>query len=174
MAAAQCKKCKIAMINIFCRASHSNTSNMAKTVDTSNAGGLMIAATMASLVIFVLSAYALANIYSWYPQIVAQRWFVYDELLTTFSFVELICGALAASLIMWKKNFRVVVALAMVCTLSGASAFLVTLIQPLAVLWESLLFYFAPLFIIPLAGTLLFYLNTGLKHHGYSIHEKVK
>jgi hypothetical protein len=116
----------------------------------------------------------LANIYSWYPQIVAQRWFVYDELLTTFSFVELICGALAASLITWKKNFRVAVALAMICTLSGASAFLVTLIQPLAVLWESLLFYFVPLFIVPLAGTLLFYLNTGLKSNGYSIQEKVK
>jgi hypothetical protein len=119
----------------------------------------MIAATIASAVIFTLSAYALQNIYNWYPQLAAQRWFIYDELLTAFSFLELVLGALAATLIRLKRSFRAAVALATVCTLSGASAFVVTLIQPQAVLWESLLFYFLPLFITPLAGTLLAYVH---------------
>ena len=111
------------------------------------------------MVIFVLSAIALQGVYSWYPPLVAQQWFIYDQLLTAFSFVELITGALAATLILSKKGFRVAVSLGMICTLSGASAFVVTLIQPGALLSNSILYYFLPLFIAPLAGTLLTYLQ---------------
>jgi uncharacterized BrkB/YihY/UPF0761 family membrane protein len=127
----------------------------AKTPRTSNAVGLMIVATVASLAIFILSVYALQDIYRWYPPLVAQQWFIYDQLLTAFSLLELIFGALATTLIISKKSFRVSVALATICTLSGASSFIVTLIQPLAVLWMALIFYFLPLFITPLAGTIL-------------------
>jgi hypothetical protein len=151
---------KTASIDASCSACDPRTSDVAaKAADTSTAGGLMVAATLASTVIFILSAYALQDIYNWYPQVVAQRWFVYDELLTAFSFLELVFGALAATLIRLQRSFRVAVALGTMCTLSGASAFVVTLIQPLAVLWESLLFYFLPLFITPLAGTVLTYLR---------------
>jgi len=154
------KYLKTASINAAYCACSPNTSDVAsKATDTSTAGGLMIGATIASTVIFILSAYALQNIYNWYPQLVAQRWFIYDELLTAFSFLELVFGALAAALLRFKRSFRIAVALATVCTLSGASAFAVTLIQPQAVLWESLLFYFLPLFITPLAGTLLAYVH---------------
>ena len=130
-----------------------------KVAGTNNAGTLMIAATAASLVVFILSAYALQNIYRWYPQLVAQRWFIYDQLLTIFSLLELISGALASSLIVSKRSFTVAVASATICTLSGASAFVLTLIQPLAILWVSLVFYFLPLFVIPLTGTVLTYLE---------------
>jgi hypothetical protein len=136
-----------------------------KTAQTNTPGTLMIVATTASMIIFILSVYALQGIYRWYPQLVAQQWFIYDQLLTAFSFLGLIFGALATALILSKRSFRAAVASATICTLSGASAFVVTLIQPLAVLWESLLYYFLPLFITPLTGTLLTYLQGEEKEH---------
>jgi hypothetical protein len=147
---------RTASIGAAYRNYHPDTPDVAaKTAHTNNGSTLMIVATTASLVIFILSAYALQDIYRWYPRLVAQQWFIYDQLLTAFSLLELISGALATTLILSKRNFRVAVALATICTLSGASAFIVTLIQPLAVLWMALLFYFLPLFITPLAGTIL-------------------
>jgi len=147
-------------VNASCRACNPNTSDAAaKAPDTSTAGGLMVAATIASTVIFILSAYALQDIYNWYPQVVAQGWFIFDELLAGFSFLELMFGALAATLIRLKRSLRVAVAAGIMCTLSDASAFVVALIQPGAVLWVSLLFYFLPLFVTPLAGTVLTYLR---------------
>jgi hypothetical protein len=151
---------KTASIDAAYRAYYPNTSDAAaKTTDTNTAGTLMIMATTASMVIFILSAYALQDIYRWYPRLVAQRWFIYDQLLTVFSLLELIFGALATSLILSKRSFRIAVTLATICTLSGASAFVVTLIQPLAILWVSLVFYFLPLFVTPLTGTVLTYLQ---------------
>jgi len=142
------------------RVYHPDTPDVAAKTAHTNAGGtLMIVATTASMIIFVLSVFALQNIYNWYPKLVAQQWFIYDQLLTAFSFLELIFGALATTLILSKRSFRVAVTLGTICTLSGASAFVVTLIQPLAVLWESLLYYFLPLFLTPLTGTLLTYLQ---------------
>ena len=137
-----------------------NTSGApARTTDANNASTLMIVATVASTVIFVLSVYALQNIYRWYPQLVAQHWFIYDQLLTALSFVELMSGAVATSLILSKKSYRAAMASATICTLSGGSAFVITLVQPLATLWISLVFYFLPLFVVPLAGTILTYLE---------------
>jgi hypothetical protein len=154
------KHCKTVSIDTTYFASYPSTSGAAaKTAHTTPGGTLMIVATMASMVIFILSAYALQDIYRWYPQVVAQQWFIYDQLLAAFSFLGLIFGALATSLIWSKRGFRVAVTSGTICTLSGASAFVVTLIQPLAVLWESLVFYFLPLFITPLTGTLLTYLQ---------------
>jgi hypothetical protein len=126
-----------------------------ETAHTLIAGTMMIVATVGSMVVFILSVIALEGIYSWYPQFVAQQWFMYDQLFTAFSFSGLIFGAIATTLISSKKSFRGAVASAMVCTLSGAGTFVVSLVQPLAVLWQSLTYFFLPLFIAPLAGTLL-------------------
>jgi hypothetical protein len=123
------------------------------------AGTMMIVATMGSIVVFILSVTALQCIYGWYPQFVAQQWFMYDQLFTVFSFLGLTFGALATARIMAKGSSMWAVASSMVCTLSGASVFVVSLVQPLAVLWQSLLCYFLPLFIAPLTGTLLIYLQ---------------
>lgn len=153
----QCTKHRrTASIDAAYRVYHPDTPDVAaKTAHTNNGSTLMIVATIASTVIFILSVYALQDIYRWYPRLVAQEWFIYDQLLTAFSLLELIFGALATAFILSKRSFRVAVALATICTLSGAFAFIVTLIQPLAVLWMALLFYFLPLFITPLAGTIL-------------------
>lgn len=147
---------KTASIDAAYRTYHPKSPDAAaKTAHTNNGGTLMIVATTASLVIFVLSVYALQDIYRWYPPLVAQQWFIYDQLLTAFSLLELISGAIATTLILSKRSFRAAVALATICTLFGASAFVVTLIQPLALLWQSLIFYFLPLFMTPLVGTIL-------------------
>ena len=165
---------KTASVDAAYRADHPNTPDVAAKTAHTNAGGtLMIVATTASMIIFVLSVFALQNIYNWYPKLVAQQWFIYDQLLTAFSFLELIFGALATTLILSKKSFRVAVAFATICTLSGASAFVVTLIQPLAVLWESLLIYLPPLFITPLIGTILTYLQGEETEHSFTNRARV-
>jgi hypothetical protein len=154
------KHTKTLSINATYRAFYPSISDAtAKTAQPNPAGTLMIVATAASTVIFILSAYALQDIYRWYPRLVAQQWFIYDQLLTAFSFLGLLFGALAASLIWSKRSFRLAVALGTICTLCGLSASIVTLIEPLAVLWQSLILFFLPLFITPLSGTLLTYLR---------------
>jgi hypothetical protein len=130
---------------------------------------MMIVATAGSTIIFILSAAALQGIYGWYPQFVAQQWFMYDQLLTAFSFLGLMFGALATALILTRRSHRGAVASATACTLSGASTFVVSLIQPLAVWWQSLLYYFLPLFVAPLAGTLLTYLQEEEMEHGSTV-----
>jgi hypothetical protein len=123
------------------------------------AGALIVVATIASLIIFILSMNALLGVYKWYPQFVAQQWFIYDQLFTVFSFLGLTTGALATALISARRNPNGAVAAAMACTLSGAGVFIVSLIQPLAVLWQSVLYYLPLLFIMPLIGTSLTYLR---------------
>jgi hypothetical protein len=120
---------------------------------------MMIVATVDSLIIFILSIAALRGIYGWYPQFVAQQWFIYDQLLTVFSFLGMASGASATVLILSKRSYVVAVSSAFVCIVSGASILVISLIQPLALLWESILYYFLPLFVAPLTGTLLIYLQ---------------
>jgi hypothetical protein len=120
---------------------------------------MMVVATTDSLIVFVLSVAALRGIYGWYPQFVAQQWFIYDQLLTVFSFLGMASGASATVLILSKRSYGGAVSSAIVCIVSGASVLVISLIQPLALLWESILYYFLPLFAAPLTGTLLTYLQ---------------
>jgi hypothetical protein len=120
---------------------------------------MMIVATVASMVLFILSVTALEGIYGWYPQFVAQEWFIYDQLLTVFSFIGMASGTAATVLILSRKSYVGATASAIVCTLSGAGVLVVSLIQPLAVLWQSVLYYLFPFFAAPLTGTLLIVLQ---------------
>lgn len=123
------------------------------------AGMMLMVATVGSLVVFILSAVALLGIYGWYPSFVAQQWFVYDELFAVFSFLGVLFGAFATSLLLSKKNSLLVVASGMAYTVSGMGVFVVSLIQPLARLWPAITYYFLPLFIAPLIGTFIIYVN---------------
>lgn len=131
----------------------------ARTVRTFVAATLMTMATVGSMVVFILSVIALDGVYSWYPQFVAQQWFIYDELFTVFSLLGLMFGAVATALILSKKSFKGAVASALVCTLSSASVFVVSLVQPLAVWWQSLLYFFMPIFATSLVGAALTYMQ---------------
>jgi hypothetical protein len=130
-----------------------------RTVRTFVAATLMTVSTVGFMVVFTLSVVALHDVYSWYPQFVAQQWFIYDELFTVFSLSGLISGAFATVLILSKKSFKVAAASALVCTLSSASVFVVSLVQPLAVLWQSLLYFFLPIFVTSTAGAALTYMQ---------------
>lgn len=120
---------------------------------------LMIVATLGSTVVFILSMLALQGIYGWYPPFVAQQWFIYDQLFTVFSFLGMVFGAIATSFLLSKKSCWAALASGTACTLSGAGVFVVSLIQPLALLWQAIIYYFLPLFIAPLIGALIIYVR---------------
>lgn len=118
---------------------------------------MMIAGTVGFLVMFVDSVLAVQGVYYWYPQFVAQSWFLYDELFVIFTFLGLLFGSLSTSLMILKRSSNATLIVGLLCTISGASVFATSLIAPLAVLWKSVLYYFLPLFLAPLAGTVLVY-----------------
>jgi len=118
---------------------------------------LLIIGTAEFLYEFVESLVAVQGVYEWYPQFVAQQWFIYDELFTVFTFSGMFFGSLATALMLSKKNSTATLITGILCTISGASVFVTSLIAPLASLWKSILNYFLPLFLAPLVGTLLFY-----------------
>jgi hypothetical protein len=118
---------------------------------------LMIVGTAEFLYVFVESLLALQGVYQWYPQFVAQQWFIYDELFTIFTFSGMLFGSLATSLMLSKRNLTGTLITGFLCTISGASVFVTSLIAPLASLWKSIFYCFLPLFLAPLVGTLLFY-----------------
>jgi RNA polymerase subunit RPABC4/transcription elongation factor Spt4 len=120
-------------------------------------GTLIVVAAVASLILFVLSFYALLNIYSWYPPLVAQSWFVYDQLLTVFSFTGCLFGLSAATLSFTRKSYKWTMASSVLCTLSGGGAWIISMIIPHSNPLQSLLYYFLPLFITSLTGTVLIF-----------------
>jgi len=117
----------------------------------------MIVAAVASLIFFILCIQALAQIYGWYPPVVAQGWFVYDQILTVFSFMGFLFGFSAAILSLTRRSYRWTMFSAVLCTFSGASAWIISLIIPYAKVWNSFFYYFLPIFATSLIGTLLFY-----------------
>ncbi len=116
----------------------------------------MIAGTVGSFILLVISLVALQGIYQYYPQLVAQRWFIFDEAFAIFTFLGVLFGLLS-SLTSSRTDLTVALIAGVLSTASGAGVFVTSLIAPLAVLWRSIVFYFMPLFVAPLAGTLLIY-----------------
>jgi len=120
-------------------------------------GALMIAAAVVSLIFFVLSFQALLNIYNWYPPLVAQGWFVYDQMLTVFSFTGLVFGLSAAILSLTRKSYKWTMASAALCTLSGGGAWIISIIIPHSNAVQSLLYYFLPFVATSFIGTVLIF-----------------
>jgi hypothetical protein len=117
----------------------------------------MMISTAEFLYIFVESLLAVQGIYQWYPQFVAQQWFIFDALFTIFTFSGMLFGSIATALVLSEKNSTGTLITGLLCTISGASTFATSLIAPQASLWKSILNYFLPLFMAPLVGTLIFY-----------------
>jgi len=133
----------------------------ARTTRVSVGGALMIVAAVGSFILFVLSIRALLDIYRWYPRLVAQSWFVYDQLLTVFSFAGLLFGVPAAILSLNRRSYKWTMILAILCTLSGGGAWVTSMIIPSLkikdLLWYSIFYFFLPVFFPPLLGTMLIY-----------------
>jgi hypothetical protein len=125
------------------------------------AGVLMIAVAISSLTLLILSINALVEIYTWVPRLVAQGWFIYGESLTFLSAVALISASTAAALSLKRKSYSWTVFSSFVCTFSGLATFAVSVIIPDFNLKNSFFYYFLPLFLTPLIGTLLVLRRSG-------------
>jgi hypothetical protein len=117
---------------------------------------LMIVSSVWCLIMFVKSVQALQGIYTWYPQFIAQTWFIYDELFAVFTLLGLLFGLLSAGSVLSNRNPTATLIMGILCVISGASLSITSLIAPLASLTNSILYYIIPSFLVPLAGTLLF------------------
>jgi hypothetical protein len=115
----------------------------------------MIAVAISSFILLILSINALVEIYAWVPSLVAQGWFIYDQSLTILSAVGLIAASAAAALSLKRRSYVWTVVSGLVCTLVGLATFAVSVIIPDFNLKNSFFYYFLPLFLTPLIGTLL-------------------
>ncbi len=142
---------------VYCSNCGLGLSPYARTFALSSAGGMLLLAAGASLVFLVLSVIALFNVYHWYPAFVAHAWFLYDELYAGFALAETVLGSVASVLTYLRRRYNLAFATAFCCMISGTGMLTTSLIQPLAVYWQSLLQYFLPLFLPPFIATLLIY-----------------
>jgi len=127
----------------------------ASTMNVSVAGFLMLIAATASLIIFLLSLDALLEIYSWYPQLIAQRWILYDQLFTVFSLVTFVFGFIAGVLSLSRKSYPWFMVAGVLCTIVGGGVWVTSMLVPDYKLSSSFLYYFLPIFLPSLLGTLL-------------------
>jgi hypothetical protein len=157
----ECSKCGRTAPDdsVYCPYCGHGIKPLARSAQVSAGGTLMIVAAVASLVFFVLSFNALLNIYSWYPPLVAQSWFIYDQIFTVFSFTGSLFGLSAAILSLTRKSYKWTIASALLCTLSGGGVWIISLIIPHSNVVQSLVFYFFPLFATSLIGTALIFLR---------------
>ncbi len=117
----------------------------ARSTQVSVGGALMIVATVANLIFFVFAFQAIINIHRWYPPLVAQIWFAYDQFLVMFFFTGLLFGLCTAVLSLSRKSYRWTLASAMLCMLSGGGAWIISMIVPHSSIVQSLVYYFFPL-----------------------------
>jgi len=115
----------------------------------------MIVTAVGSLILLTLSLNALIQIYNWVPRLIAQKWFIYGQLLTVMSFVDFISASAAAALIMGRKNHRWTMISAFVSMFSGLATYVISVIIPDFNSLNSFVYYFLPLFFTPLIGTSL-------------------
>jgi len=155
----KCPKCdrNVPDDSVYCPYCGHGLKPSAKTTQVSAGGTLAIVAAVAHLIILVQSLRALAEIHSWYPPTVAQGWIMYDQLLTVFSLTGFLFGLSTGILSLVRRTYAWTVVSAVICTLSGGSAWAVSMIIPYAYVWSSLLYYFLPMFIPALIATVMIY-----------------
>ncbi len=129
----------------------------ARTTRVSVAGALLIVASVSSIIFLILSIRALYMLYNWYPAVVAEDWMPYAQMLTGFSLTGFLFGILSSSLALARRNHTLTTVFSILCTVSGAGAWLESLIIPLANPWYSFLFYLLPSFTTALIATTLIY-----------------
>jgi hypothetical protein len=143
--------------SVYCLYCGAGIQPSAKTTRVSAAGTLLIVASVASLIFFIQSVRALIQIYAWYPQSVAEDWIIYDQMLTVFSLTGFLFGFSSGLLSLSRRNYKWTLVSSLACTFSGMGAWLLSVIIPYSYAWYSFLFYFLPVFLTALIGTLLLY-----------------
>lgn len=152
-----CPKCgkKVPDDSVYCPYCAHGLKPSAATQQVSVAGVLMGVTATGSLILMILSINALTQIYNWVPRLVAQKWFIFGQLLTSISLVAFVSAAAAAVLTLERKNYRMTMVSALVCTFSGLATYVVSVIIPDFNPLNSFVYYFLPLFVTPLIGSLL-------------------
>ena len=155
----KCPKCgaDVTDDSVYCARCGHGMKPTARTTQVSAAGTLIVIAAATSLIFFLLSIRALGQIYSWYPTTVAQSWIVYDQMLTGLSFTGFLFGFSAGVLSLARRRYSLTMVCAVLCTLSGAGAWTISMIIPFSKLWYSFLYFFLPAFATSLIGTVLIY-----------------
>jgi hypothetical protein len=121
----------------------------------SAAGVLMVTACSAFFVVFVISLSAVVQIYSWYPPVVVQKWFLYDVAFTGFCLCGFMSSMSSAALIFARKFYGVTTTLTVASTALGTGVWVTSMITPEANLMYSILYYFLGMLLSPLIASLL-------------------
>jgi hypothetical protein len=153
----KCPKCgrAIPADSVYCPYCGRGMKPSAKTFQVSTGGTLFVVSGFGNLLFFMIAIQALLNIYTWYPQVIAASWFKYDELLAAIALPGFFLGMYVGALSLIRKSYRWTMILAIICTTQGISAWILSMIIPYSNLWTSVNYYFLPLFLPPLLGTLL-------------------
>jgi hypothetical protein len=114
----------------------------AKTVQVSLGASLIIVASAASLILFILSIKALVQIHVWYPPVVTQNWIIYDQMFAFFTLVSFLLGLSSSILVLLRRNFRWSVTLGSLLTVSCVAAWIISIVEPFTNLGSSF-FYFS-------------------------------
>jgi Na+-translocating ferredoxin:NAD+ oxidoreductase RnfD subunit len=154
-----CPKCAEAVSEdaVYCPNCGHGLRPSAKTVQVSLGASLIIVATAASLILFALSIKALMQIYVWYPPVVAQNWIIYDQLFAIFTLASFLLGLFSSALLLLRRNFRWSIALASLLTVTCVAAWTISIVEPFTNLGSSFFYFFLPLVLPALIGTLLVY-----------------
>jgi len=154
-----CPRCGKAVTDdfVYCPYCERGLKPWAKSFQVSFAGALLIVATATSLIFLVLTTQALLGIYSWYPPLVAQTWFVYDQALAVLVSSGFLFGLLAAGLSLARKNYVWTMIFSVLCACSACGALVILLIIPHSSIAASFLYYFMPLLLPSVAATTLIF-----------------
>jgi len=157
--ASACPKCgkTIPSDSVYCPYCGRGLKPWARSTQVSFAGALLIVVTSASLIFLILSVQALSSIYSWYPPLVAQSWFVYDQAFTVLVFTGFLFGLLAAGFSLTRKSYVWTMIFSVLCACSACGAWIISLIIPHSSIEQSFLYYFMPLLLPSVVATVLIF-----------------
>ncbi len=155
--ASHCTKCgrTVPADSVYCPYCGHGIRPWAKSTQVSAGATLIIVGAVADLLFFIMSARTLAQIYTWYPPLVAQSWIIYDQALLVISFIGFVSGFVAGALSLTRRSYKWTMFSALVCTLMGTGSWILSMILPFSNLSSSFFYYFLPVFTLPLVGTVL-------------------
>ena len=153
----RCPKCEeqIPDDSIYCPYCAHGIAPSARTAQVYAASLLMIITCASSSIFIILSIRALLYISTWYPIMVVQSFYVYNQMLLALSLGALISGGIAATISYSRWSYMLATRSATVCVLLGGCILAITLVVPGYPLWGSILYYFLPQFLPSLIGTIL-------------------
>jgi len=155
--ALRCAKCgrSVPGDSVYCPYCGHGLRPSARSTLVSAGATLIIVGAVADIIFFVLSIRAITQIYTWYPSLAAQSWIIYDQALLVISLVGFLSGFSAGVLSLARSRYKWTVVSAVVCTVMGAGAWVLSMITPFSNMSSSFFYYFLPVFTFPLIGTVL-------------------